>query len=97
MKTKKLLWITSVIAACLYLFSVIVSMSLILYGIYQDHNESFWTGNKLVFLWMFNPIPLILSVFGLICDRGRRKIYCAAIILTTIAWLVSGMLLSYHF
>ena len=97
MKTKKLLWITTVIAACLYLFSVIVSMSLILYGIYQDHNEAFCTGNKLVYLWMFNPISLILSVFGRTHDLERRKKYRAAIILTSVAWLVGVMVIAHHF
>ena len=97
MEKKSPLWIGTVIATCLYLLSVIVSMSLILYGIYQDHNELFWTDNKLVYLWMFNPIPLILFVFGLICDRERSKKYCAAIVLTSLAWLVSSMLLTYHF
>ena len=93
METKKHLWITTVIAAGIYL---LVSVSLILYGIYQHRIEIFRAGNKLVYLWMFDPIPLILSVFGLIRERARRKMYCVVIVLTSLAWLVSGMLLAYH-
>ena len=97
METKKHLWITTVIAVGIYLLAILLSVSLILYGIYQHRIEIFRAGNKLVYLWMLNPIPLILSVFGLIHDRERRRRYWTVILLASLAWIGGGVLIARYF
>lgn len=97
MQTKKHLWITTMIIAGIYLLSVLLSVALIRYGAHLERNNVFLRGAMLLYLWILNPIPLVLSVIGLIRDKERRLIYCAAIVLTSLAWLVGGMLIAPYF
>ena len=96
------LWIVAVIAAGLYVLATILSVSLILYGshqyaIHRELNDAFRIGNILIYAWMTNPIPLILALFGLRRDRNHRKRYWSLILLTSLAWLLGGMMIARYF
>ena len=93
-KNVSVIGIFTALAVGLYLLGVILSDTLILYGIHKDCDQAFVTGNRLVYAWILNPIPLGLSVYGL-KNRGQHKtLYRTCIILTTAAWLIGGAVIA---
>ena len=96
MKNNKFLIITMVVTL-IYCCLCFISAGCILYGSFYDSYSAFQFGNRLVYLWMFNPIVIILSVIGLIRRKKNRGefILCAA--LSIISWMVAGMMVAMRF
>lgn len=88
---KKLL-LFKVTIAFTVLYSSICSLSVgsIMYGAYNDQNTLFDFGNRLVYLWMFNPVGLILSIVGLFGKAAKRR-YILCIVIMMVMWL-SGVM-----
>ena len=96
MKNNKFLMITMAVTL-IYCCLCFISSGCILYGSFYDSYSTFQLGNMLVYLWMFNPIVIILSVIGLIRrEKNRGKfILCAA--LSVISWIIASMMMAVVF
>ena len=93
MKNNKLPVITAAVTI-LYCCLCFVSSGCILYGAFYESNSIFQFGNSLVYFWMFNPIAIILSVIGLIQRQKTRGIFILCVILSTISWIVAGIMIA---
>lgn len=92
MQDSKYLKVTMVVTL-IYCFLCFFSMGCILYG----SDKVFQFGNNLVYLWMFNPIVIILSVIGFIRRKKNRGKFILCAVLSIISWIVAGMLVAMRF
>ena len=70
-----------------------ISAGCILYG----SDKIFQFGNRLMRLWMFNPIVIILSFIGLIGRQKNRGKFILCAVLSIISWMVAGMMVAMRF
>lgn len=87
---KLLLFKVTIAFTVLYCSICSLSVGSIMYGAYNDQNTLFDFGNRLVYLWMFNPIGLILSIVGLFGKATKRR-YILCIVIMMVMWL-SGVM-----
>lgn len=88
-KYLKVIMVVTLIYCCL----CFISTGCILYG----SDKVFQFGNNLVYLWMFNPIVIILSVIGFIRRKKNRGKFILCAVLSIISWIVAGMLVAMRF
>ena len=92
MKNSKFLIVTMVVTL-IYCCLCFISTGCILYG----SDKVFQLGNNLAYLWMFNPIVIILSIIGFIRRKENRGKFILCVVLSIISWIVAGMLVAMRF
>ena len=96
MKNNKFMIITMVVTL-IYCCICFISAGCILYGTFYDSYSAFQFGNMLVYLWMFNPIVIILVIIGLIRRQKKRGKFILCAVLSVISWIVAGMMMAVAF
>ena len=93
MKNSKLLAVTAVVTI-LYCCLCFASAGCVLYGAFCGADRVFQFGNSLVNFWLFDPIPMVLSVAGLVLRREQRGRFLLFAALSAISWLAAGILMA---
>ena len=96
MKNSKFLIVTMAVTI-IYCCLCFVSSGCILYGSFYDSYRVFQFGNFLMYLWMFNPIVIILSVIGLILRQKNWGKFILCVVLSIISWVVAGTMVAVRF
>lgn len=92
-----ILFIFTLLSLAVFVLSEIASVSIILYSTKKDMIDLFRFGAMLNYLWVTNPIPLILSIFGAIRSHKYRKYYFAIICFSAAIWLIGGIMIAMCF
>ncbi len=93
MKNNKLAVVTTAVTV-LYCLLCLVSAGCILYGAFYESHSVFQLGNALVYLWMFNPIVIILSAIGLIRRHEKWGCFALCAALSAISWILAGVMIA---
>ena len=86
--------VATVAVTILYCCICFASSGCILYGSYCELYNVFHFGNSLVYFWLFNPIAIILACIGLIQRHKARGIFILCAVMSTICWLIAGVMLA---
>ena len=85
-------WITTL----LYCLLTIIVVCIFLMGCHSHTRQMFDLGSKLLPVWMINPMGLIVSVIGIVIERPKR-FYGLCLAITTVVWLVAGLVVAPYF
>ena len=85
-------WITTL----LYCLLTVTVVCIFLMGCHSQNRQVFELGSKLLPVWMFNPMGLIVSVIGIVIER-LKWFYGLCLAITTVVWLVAGLVVAPYF
>lgn len=97
MQKKSILFYFTTFALLIFVLGEMISVAFICYGVHHYNHNTAMLGASFMYLWATNPIPLILSIVGIIKNKPNRKYYITYIVSSFIMWLIGGYLIAPYF
>ena len=88
---------TTIIVTALYCFICFASAWCIIYGAYGNKPTMFEIGNTLIYLWLFNPIVIILSVISAVKKKMKTRYAVLCSVGAVVSWLTASSIIASFF